>query len=151
MQSFFPKALVCLLSLALAYWAGTQTADPLPSAVVAQDAATPDVQDWGTFYTYFAGQTYGTQDALAGVAVIKPGREIHPPHQHAEEEYLMVTAGAGTWHLNGKAFPAKPGDMLYAAPWDVHGISNTGTEPLTFVVWKWNNQGVDLPQAPTPE
>jgi len=85
---------------------------------------------------------------LTGVAVIKPGMEIHPPHQHAEEEYLMVTEGQGTWHLNGKTFAAQKGDILYAAPWDVHGIKNTGTTPLTFVVWKWNNKGLALPTKP---
>jgi quercetin dioxygenase-like cupin family protein len=67
--------------------------------------------DWGTLYTYFQNESYGTRDGLAAVAVIKPGREIHPPHQHPEEEYLMVVEGEGTWHLNGSEKPAKPGDM----------------------------------------
>ena len=34
----------------------------------------------------------------------------------------------------------------HAAPWDVHGIRNTGRAPLRFVVWKWNSKGV----APAP-
>lgn len=41
--------------------------------------------------------------------------------------------------------------MLYAAPWDVHGITNTGTTPLTFVVWKWDNKGVPLPEKPSAD
>ena len=115
------------------------------SAIIAQDDATRADEDWGALYTYFEGETHSTKDGLAAVAVIKPGQEIHPPHKHAEEEYLMVTAGEGTWHLNGEERPAKAGDMLFAAPWDVHGITNTGSEPLSFVVWKWNGKGVDLP------
>lgn len=70
------------------------------------------------------------------------------PHQHAEEEYLMVTAGQDTWHLNGKSFAAQTGGFLYAAPWEVHGIKNTGTESLTFVVWKWNSKGLPVPVQP---
>jgi mannose-6-phosphate isomerase-like protein (cupin superfamily) len=109
-------------------------------------AAAPD--GWGIFYPYFTGTTHSTKDMLAGVADIRPGEEIHPPHRHAEEEFLLVTKGRGTWHLNGKDFPAKAGDMLYAAPWDIHGIKNTGSENLEFVVWKWASKGVPAVEDP---
>ncbi|MGH7455310.1 MAG: cupin domain-containing protein [bacterium] len=83
--------------------------------------------------------------------MIKPGQEIHPPHQHAEEEFLMIIEGQGTWHLNGKTFAAHKGDVLYAAPWDMHGIKNTGKTSLSFVVWKWNNKGVAPPPMRSSE
>jgi mannose-6-phosphate isomerase-like protein (cupin superfamily) len=113
-----------------------------PSAIRAQSEARREDAAWGTLYTYYAGQTRGTRDGLAAVAVIRPGQEIHPPHEHAEEEYLMVLEGDGTWHLNGRERPARAGDMQYAAPWDLHGIRNTGRVPLRFVVWKWQSKGV---------
>ena len=125
-----------------------QFANPANSRVITQKEAASETFDWGTFYTYQQGETYGTKDGLTGVAVIKPGIEIHPPHQHAEEEYLMVTEGKGIWHLNSKEFAATSGDLLYAAPWEIHGIKNTGAAPLTFVVWKWNNKGIALPAKP---
>ena len=141
-----------VLGLTLAFGAGAafggRTADPAPSAVTTRDAAVREDFEWGTLYTYFQGESYGTQDGLAAVAVINPGMEIHPPHEHTEEEYMLVTSGRGTWHLKGEAFEAQTGDMLYAAPWDIHGITNTGDEPLTFVVWKWNNKGVAVPEQP---
>ncbi len=106
--------------------------------------------DWGTFQKYYQqGETYGTKDVLVGVAVIKPGYETHPPHQHVEEEFLMVTEGQGTMHLNGQNVATQKGDLLYTSPWDIHGIKNTGTEPLTFVVFRWNNKGVALPIKPS--
>jgi mannose-6-phosphate isomerase-like protein (cupin superfamily) len=120
------------------------------SAVVSRDKATEEINEWGNFYTYYTGETYGTKDLLTGVAVIKPGMEIHPPHTHAEEEFLMIIEGEGKWHLNGKEFPAKEGDILYAEPWDIHGISNTGEKPLKFVIWKWNNKGVEVPAEKKP-
>ena len=112
------------------------------SSIVSESQAKRQVNPWGTLYTYAEGETYTTKDGLAAVAVIKPGMEIHPPHQHAEEEYVLVTEGTGVWSLNGKERPAKAGDMQYAAPWDMHGIRNTGKTPLRFVVWKWNGKGV---------
>ena len=122
-----------------------------PSAIVPEGEAKRQDFEWGSLYTYYDRETYTTRDVLAAVAVIKPGWEIHPPHQHAEEEYLMVVEGSGTWHLNGRERPARTGDMQYAAPWDVHGIKNTGTTPLRFVVWKWNGKGVPPMAQPAPK
>ena len=148
----FGRLLGGLTGIALLLCAGMifsrPPAKPLASAVVTAREAKQEPADWGTFHTYYQGETYGTQDLLNGVAVIKPGREIHPPHQHAEEEFLMVTEGRGEWHVNGKTFAAQAGDILYAAPWDVHGIKNTGDTVLKFVVWKWNNKGVAPPARP---
>jgi mannose-6-phosphate isomerase-like protein (cupin superfamily) len=121
------------------------------SAVIANSEAQTEEFEWGTLTSYFSDQTFGTRDVLAAVAVINPGMQIHPPHEHAEEEFLMVLEGAGEWHLLGKDFPAKQGDMLYASPWDSHGIRNSGNVPLKFVVWKWNNKGLPLPERPAAE
>jgi mannose-6-phosphate isomerase-like protein (cupin superfamily) len=139
--------------LILAFGAGTlfsaQRRDAMASAIVPQGQAQKQDFDWGSLYTYYEGESFGTKDGLFAVAVIKPGQQIHPPHEHAEEEYLMVIEGGGTWHLNGKESAAKAGDVMYAKPWDVHGINNSGKEPLRFVVWKWNNKGVALPKKPS--
>jgi len=153
MKNKFRQLLGVLLGFVLMFFAGvifSQSASNLiSSAVVTAKSAKTESAEWGNFSTYFQGETYGTRDALTGVAVIKPGQEIHPPHQHAEEEYLMVIEGEGTWHLNGNDFAAQQGDILYAAPWDVHGLKNTGKAALKFVVWKWNNKGMALPKQPS--
>ena len=130
-------------TIAVATAAAARQPRPLqPSAIVSERDAKREDFDWGTLYTYYTSETHGTRDVLAAVALIKPGREIHPPHRHAEEEYLMVLEGQGTWSMNGVERPARAGDMQYAAPWDAHGITNTGRTPLRFVVWKWNGKGV---------
>ena len=134
--------MIKVLAIAVALVLAMPNTDVQPSAIVAEKDALREDFNWGSLYSYYRTETFGTKDVLAAVAVIKPGREIHPPHQHAEEEYLMVVAGNGTWSLNGKERPAKTGDMQYAAPWDLHGIKNTGRTPLRFVVWKWNSKGV---------
>ncbi len=125
-----------------------QSSAPNRSSVVSREKSTREDFDWGSFFTYHSGQTDSTEAVLTGVAEIKPGREIHPPHQHVEEEYLMILEGSGMWHLKGEEFPASRGDMLYAAPWDVHGIRNTGSVPLKFLVWKYAGKGVPAPQRP---
>lgn len=121
--------------------------ETMPTAVRSEASARVEAHDWGELITYFAGDSWSATDSLTAVAVIKPGMEIHPPHVHSEEEYLMVLEGEGTWSVKGEEFPAGPGDVLYAAPWDEHGISNTGDGPLRFVVFKWNPKPVE----PMPE
>ncbi|MDJ0643378.1 MAG: cupin domain-containing protein [Erythrobacter sp.] len=131
---------------------GTESARPevsgLETQVLTTETAKTVEEDWGTFVEYFSDETAGTQDLLSGTARIDPGLEIHPPHRHAEEEFLMVIAGEGEWTVGEEVFPANEGDMLYAAAWDLHGIKNTGEEPLTFVFWKWNSKGLPVPVDP---
>jgi mannose-6-phosphate isomerase-like protein (cupin superfamily) len=98
--------------------------------------------------TYFRGETRGTTNAFVAIAVVRPGQAVHPAHRHAEEEYLVITEGSGRWHLDGKEFPATKGDVLYASPWIMHGLVNTGDTPLTFFVAKWSSKGVAAPPAP---
>jgi len=126
-----------------------KAAPKFTTQVLSRADADKEEADWGTFIKYFEGRSDGTDDVLSGIAEIKPGFEIHPPHRHGEEEYLMVLEGNGTWSVNGETFAAGPGDMLYADPWDVHGIRNTGETVLTFVFWKARPAGSTAPiEAP---
>jgi mannose-6-phosphate isomerase-like protein (cupin superfamily) len=97
---------------------------------------------------YFRGKTFATKDALVAVAVVQPGKSVHKAHRHAQEEYLVVAEGTGTWSLDGKESPAKQGDVLYVEPWVYHGLINTGDKPLTFLVIRYNGKGVDTPPKP---
>lgn len=120
----------------------------LETRVLSAAEAVTSEEEWGTGVTYFEGETEGVQDLLSGTATIKPGLEIHPPHRHHEEEFLMVLEGTGEWTVGERSFAASAGDMLYAGSWDLHGIRNTGGEPLRFVFWKWHSKGVPVPQDP---
>jgi len=68
--------------------------------------------------------------------------------QAPPEEFLYVAKGEGTWHFQGKDVAAHEGDTLYVKPWDLHGITNTGKEKLTFFVVKWNGRQLPVPEKP---
>ena len=121
---------------------------PLKSRVVTWNDAQPHEADWGQMRFYFRGQTRGTTDVLTAVAVVEPGKAVHRAHRHAQEEYLVLVSGSGTWSLDGKEFPAVLGDILYVEPWVYHGLTNTGDVPLIFVVVRYNPKGVDIPLKP---
>jgi len=126
----------------------TPKPQPIKTAVVAWEDARPHQADWGEMRRYFTGETLATKDVLVAVAVIQPGKTVHRAHRHAEEEYLVIAEGSGTWSVDGKESPAKRGDILYAAPWVYHGITNTGDKPLVFVVFRYNAKGVKPPPRP---
>ena len=113
----------------------------------AADAETTNF-DGGDFHLYFEGDTYASRQLLTGVAELKPGQELHPPHKHADEEFLIVTEGSGVWTVGDQDFPAETGDLLYAAPWDNHGIRANPDTPLKFYVIKYHGKGVA--EAPEP-
>ena len=124
------------------------TEKPLASGLVRGEDAVPTRGPWGEWRRYFRGETHGTKDMVVLVVTLKPGQAPHPPHQHAEEEFMILADGAGTWTLDDKEFVAKKGDVVYAAPWTMHGLKNTGDAPLTYYMVKWNNKGVKAPEKP---
>lgn len=138
-----------LLALGWLGWGrAADTPPPLKSQVVRWDEARIHKADWGQMRFYFTGQTGATENVLTAVAVVEPGKAVHKAHRHAEEEYLVLVDGSGTWHLAGKEFPAQRGDILYVEPWVYHGLKNTGDRPLIFVVVRYRGKGVASPPRP---
>lgn len=137
---------------ALTLFRPTDAADnppgPFPSQIVRWDDAKSHTADWGEMRFYFRGQTLATKDVLVAAAIVQPGKTVHAAHRHAEEEYLMLVEGSGTWSLDGKTTEARRGDVLYAAPWVYHGITNTGQRPLIFAVVRYNGKGINPPPRP---
>ena len=152
------KTVLCLLGLtvptfalmtSLAGFVGTdQPAQPLRSQIVRQDETKITKGDWGVMYRYFAGESLATRNVLVAVAIVEQGKAVHRAHRHAQEEYLMLIEGSGAWSLDGKEIPAKTGDVLYAAPWVYHGLTNTGIPPLKFAVVRYNSKGVEQMSRP---
>jgi mannose-6-phosphate isomerase-like protein (cupin superfamily) len=140
------------IAATLTVYRGTDAADKQPatieSKIVGWDEAQVHKADWGQMRFYMTGETSGSKGVLTAVAVIEPGKSVHKAHRHAEEEYLAVVEGTGTWSLNGKESPAKRGDVLYAAPWIYHGLTNTGDKPLVFFVVRYASKGVPVPPKP---
>lgn len=129
-------------------WEGRELLSEVETSVITKNGSTEVIEDWGSIFIYTdeaSASTYGTKNTLTAVAEIKPGMEIHPPHQHTGEEFMYVIEGNGTWSINGVETKAKPGDVMYAKPWDMHGITNTGEETLKFFVLKWDNKGMETP------
>jgi mannose-6-phosphate isomerase-like protein (cupin superfamily) len=113
------------------------TAGPLPNAVVDEKTAKLSKEDFGDLRIYFDGATGQVHSMTAGSLRLKPGMSPHPPHQHPEEEFMVITEGAGEISIDGKVSKVGPGSMMYCAAGKLHGIRNTGSNPLLFYFYKW--------------
>jgi uncharacterized cupin superfamily protein len=92
-------------------------------------------------FTHYNGPTDQLSGLCAGIAILDPGASPHPPHEHPEEEFMIVSAGTGEIVCGGQTTRVGPGAMMYCAGGTLHGITNTGSTPLTFYWSKWLAKG----------
>jgi len=92
---------------------------------------------FGELKIFFDGPTEQLKAMTAGSLLLYAGQTPHPPHRHPEEEFMVVTEGAGEIFIDGKTVKVSAGSMMYCAANKPHGIVNTGKKPLLFYFYKW--------------
>ncbi len=113
------------------------TAKKLPDFTYTAKEATETKETFGIHRKYFEGATDQLKLMVAGSVTLNPGATPHPPHQHVEEEIMLITEGTGIIGLKGKDKIIGPGSMMYCAANQSHDIRNSGKVPLTFFYYKW--------------
>ncbi|MEX2261495.1 MAG: cupin domain-containing protein [Bryobacteraceae bacterium] len=109
----------------------------LPNVTIEAGKAKLIREPFGDLRIYFEGATDQVRSMTAGSLLLKPGMTPHPPHEHPEEEFMVITEGAGEISLDGKIVKVAAGSMMYCAANRLHGIVNTGKVPLLFYFYKW--------------
>jgi mannose-6-phosphate isomerase-like protein (cupin superfamily) len=122
---------------ALRALAATADAAKLPNTTLDSAKAKVEMQPFGELRTYFDGPTDQLHSITAGSLRLKPGMSPHPPHQHPEEEFMVITEGTGEIVVDGRVSKVGPGTMMYCGANKLHGIKNTGGAPLLFYFYKW--------------
>lgn len=128
-RTILPLAALPLLPAAtLPKWANL-TLDPAKAKQI------PDPS--GDLRIYHEGPTDMLKQMTAGSLRLKAGMSPHPPHQHADEEFMLVTEGTGWIEIEGQRTNVAPGSMMYCAGHKLHAIMNTGKTPMLFYFYKW--------------
>jgi mannose-6-phosphate isomerase-like protein (cupin superfamily) len=125
------------LNALAAFGVAATTGPKIPNVTLGMDKAKLSKEPFGDLRIYFEGPTDQVKSMTAGSLLLKPGMSPHPPHQHPEEEFMVVTEGTGEISMDGKVTKVGPGSMMYAGTQRVHGIVNTGKTPLLFYFYKW--------------
>ena len=109
----------------------------LPNGTLDAGRAKLDRQPFGDLRIFYDGPTDQLRAMTAGSLLLKPGMSPHPPHQHPEEEFMVITQGTGDIVVEGKVTKVGPGTMMYCGANKLHGVKNTGNQPLLFYFYKW--------------
>jgi quercetin dioxygenase-like cupin family protein len=117
--------------------AGAAVAAKIPNSTMDKGHAKVTHEPFGDLRVYLDGSTDQLKAMTFGSLQLKPGATPHPPHEHPEEEIMIVTEGTGEITVDGKVTKVSPGTSMYCAAGKLHGIVNTGKTPLLFYYFKW--------------
>jgi quercetin dioxygenase-like cupin family protein len=73
------------------------------------------------------------------ITTLKPGLASHAPHQHPNEEMLIVREGTVEALVNGQLKRVGPGSIIFQASNQLHNIKNVGDVPATYHVINWKS------------
>ena len=110
----------------------------LKSQVFDWNAMTPkENRLWIDSRRWFRAPTVTLAELEMHVTTLNPGQTSHAPHQHANEELIILKEGTletlslGEWKRVG------PGSVIFNASNDLHGVKNIGTVPAVYHVVNW--------------
>ncbi len=108
--------------------------------------ASDDKTGWKPYHI-FRGSTPNLQGLTCHVSALNPGQTPHPPHQHREEEILILLRGETEVTLPDLASKGlsttvtlKPGEFVYYPAWFYHTITARGDVPANYLMFKWYNR-----------
>lgn len=124
---------------------GADEAQRLQSAVYpfAVPDETGETSGWRTRYQ-FRGWTAAVADLSCHLSALDPGRSPHPPHQHPEEEILVVLDGEVEVILPDLGSDPergcrrlRPGQFAYYPAGFYHSLVATSQAPACYLMLKW--------------
>ena len=93
---------------------------------------------------YFRGPTSTIADMACHASVLAPAHTPHPPHAHEEEELLIPLSGEVELRISAapddpapRVERVRPGAFVYYPAGQLHTITNPGTEPVGYLMFKW--------------
>jgi XRE family transcriptional regulator, regulator of sulfur utilization len=127
-------------SLTLTGVAATQPRpQPLESQVFDWKAMTAKPNATGEVRTVVRAPTVTLDELEIHITTLKPGVASHAPHQHPNEEMLIVKEGTVEALVNGQLKRVGPGSIIFQASNQLHNIKNVGDTPATYHVINWKS------------
>jgi quercetin dioxygenase-like cupin family protein len=132
--------LVALIAVSLTL-TGVAAMQPKPAPLTSQ------VWDWkdmvakpnatGEVRTIVRAPTVTLDELEIHITTLKPGLASHAPHQHPNEEMLIVREGTVEALVNGELKRVGPGSIIFQASNQLHNVKNVGDTPATYHVINW--------------
>ncbi|WP_179116839.1 cupin domain-containing protein [Solemya velum gill symbiont] len=124
------------------------------SIAVQPELANKKQLNWAAF-PYFNTPTRIFRKFSCHASELLPGCMPHMPHDHDDEEILLVLSGTATIFINepGKgalrAYPSLAGDFFYYPSGQTHTIYNGSEEPIQYLMFRWSARAAQSRPAKT--
>lgn len=113
---------------------------PLPSSVFDWDSLTAKPTGVGERRDVADRPTKTLGIFECHISTLNPGQISHPPHQHSQEELILLRSGVLEVSINGSTTKVGPGSLFFFASNDFHNVKNVGDVPATYVVLNFTTQ-----------
>jgi len=96
----------------------------------------------GSVRKFFQAPTATLDQLECHVTTLNPGQMPHPPHQHLNEEIVIIREGTVEAMVNGEPKRLGPGSVIFNASNVMHSLKNVGTTPAVYHVVSWYSPGM---------
>ena len=93
----------------------------------------------GSTRSFFRTPTATLDELELHVTTLNPGQASHPPHQHPNEELVIIREGTIEALVQGEWKRVGPGSVIFNASNQLHGLKNVGDTPATYHVINWTS------------
>ena len=114
----------------------------LGSAIFDWNSFTAKPNKTGAVRTVVQQPTATLDELEIHITTLNKGETPHPPHQHPDEELVIIKEGTVESLVNGELKRVGPGSIIFQAANQLHSIRNVGDGPATYHVIKWNSPGM---------
>jgi quercetin dioxygenase-like cupin family protein len=101
----------------------------------------------GSVRQFFRAPTVTLDELECHVTTLNPGQTSHPPHQHPNEELIIIREGTVETLSNGQWKKLGAGSVIFNASNQLHGLRNVGSGPATYHVINWASPGTLKPKT----
>lgn len=109
------------------------------SFMINWDTVTVKKTDKGQRREFFNKPTSQMVKIEMHTTALNEGLDSHAPHQHKEEEVILLIKGNVIMHVGDKTLPVAPGDIVFLPSMILHNLVNTGKGQCEYFAFQWRN------------
>lgn len=116
----------------------------MTSTAVDWNSMTARATNVGEVRQVFRNPTLTLEELECHITTVKPHMASHAPHQHPQEEMVIIKEGTVEVLINGEWKKVSPGSIAFFSSNQMHGLRNIGDTPATYYV-------INVRSAATPK
>jgi XRE family transcriptional regulator, regulator of sulfur utilization len=134
---------VVLITISGAYGAAAiaQSRPLTPSSAFDWAAMSSRETPYGSVRQLLRAPTATLDELEMHVTTLNAGQTSHAPHQHPNEELIIIREGTVEALVHGEWKRLGSGSVIFQASNELHGIRNVGSGPATYHVINWRSPG----------